>query len=264
MSAADRRDVERVAGELAAKMAAITAQMDLARSYVTAAFHELMTPLANARCGLELALEAAPDPARDRAAMAEALAEVVHLAQLAQDMMMLAARPLDPRLPATSCTVADVVSEAVRDSRGPSSDRIRLAVHVDDGEVLGHAGDLARLVRNLIDNAVEHAAPGSTIDVRASFADEVGDGGSWVEIAIENDGPGVPEGLRDAIFTPFVRGAGRPGHGRRGAGLGLALAREIARSHGGDVLRAPDAPRTRFVARLPAASAPRSRPERVE
>ena len=87
---------------------------------------------------------------------------------------------------------------------------------------------VARAVENLVGNAVRH---GTCARVSLSITDRA------VRIAVEDDGPGIPPGQRDEALAPFVRldGARNPNKGG-GIGLGLAIATDIARSHGG-VLR---------------------------
>jgi signal transduction histidine kinase len=76
--------------------------------------------------------------------------------------------------------------------------------------------------------------------------------GGWLEVAVEDDGPGVAASEAGAIFEPGVRGSSTSGSSAHdGAGLGLALARRLARSAGGDVEADPTSAGGRFVVRLP-------------
>ena len=86
---------------------------------------------------------------------------------------------------------------------------------------------LRRCLANLMDNARLHG--GGTIDVN------VVDGQRRVEIRIEDRGPGIPEADRERVFEPYVRLEPSRARHTGGAGLGLAIARAIARGHGGDV-----------------------------
>ena len=86
---------------------------------------------------------------------------------------------------------------------------------------------LRRMIRNLIDNARRHGS-----DTAPEIS--VGVSGPWSMIAIRDHGRGIPEHEREKIFEPFYRLAGSAESGR-GSGLGLALVRQIARHHGGDV-----------------------------
>ena len=120
------------------------------------------------------------------------------------------------------------------------------------GEVVGaDAAVVERIVAPLLDNARRYARSRVTVD--AARAD------GRVRIAVRDDGPGIDPAERDAVFEPGIRGARTNGHG--GAGLGLPLARRLARAAGGDVTVAPapaaaaaagDAPGATFVVDLPA------------
>jgi two-component system osmolarity sensor histidine kinase EnvZ len=86
---------------------------------------------------------------------------------------------------------------------------------------------LRRVLANLIDNGLKH---GSRVAVTLSRDDRL------VEIAVEDDGPGIPELRREEAFRPFHRLDEGRNLQRGGSGLGLAIARDIARAHGGDIL----------------------------
>jgi signal transduction histidine kinase len=104
---------------------------------------------------------------------------------------------------------------------------------------------IKRMVRNLLVNAHLHGQ-GSTI--RAEIRQDA----KTILIAVEDDGPGVPEAERERIFAPFYRAPGPRPPGDTGLGLGLALVRQIARYHGGDVSYVARHPSgSRFEVRLP-------------
>lgn len=84
-----------------------------------------------------------------------------------------------------------------------------------------------RLIGNLVGNACRHA---DRVEVTARH------GGGWLVIAVDDDGPGVPEAERDNIFRPFYRLDEARNQDEGGSGLGLAIARDIARGHGGDIV----------------------------
>ena len=104
----------------------------------------------------------------------------------------------------------------------------------------GDAKLLRRLVRNLLDNAQRHGRPPVRVELRRA--------GPQALLSVMDAGDGVPPSEREHIFLPFYR----LGRDRKGAGLGLALVRQIARLHGGDAVAAarPDA-RSCIVIRLP-------------
>jgi two-component system osmolarity sensor histidine kinase EnvZ len=87
---------------------------------------------------------------------------------------------------------------------------------------------MRRALSNLIDNARRHGRR-----IALSAARVARPGGSAVEIAVDDDGPGIPVAQREEAFRPFVRLSDAPGSG--GTGLGLAIARDIVRAHGGEI-----------------------------
>jgi two-component system OmpR family sensor kinase len=113
----------------------------------------------------------------------------------------------------------------------------------------GVRDELHRLVLNLLENAVRHTPPGTS--VRAST--EVRDGDAV--LVVQDAGPGIPSELRERVFDRFVRG-GRDGG--RGSGLGLAIVRSVAQSHGGTVTLGPseDGRGARFEIHIPATVEP--------
>lgn len=106
---------------------------------------------------------------------------------------------------------------------------------------------LARAVSNIVDNAVQH---GSAVRVRLRLGEA---GGAEVEVA--DDGPGIPALLREKVFEPFFKGDdARPAIAGRGFGLGLSIARDVVRGHGGRIELLDHAPRGLVVRiSLPAA-----------
>jgi two-component system osmolarity sensor histidine kinase EnvZ len=120
----------------------------------------------------------------------------------------------------------DELLTAVRQGLDPGGARIGLDV-APDLEVQGRPAALKRAISNLVDNALSHAAR-----VRVSARPSPAGG---VEIAVDDDGPGIaPEQYEDA-FAPFSRLDPTGAANAKGVGLGLAIARDVVRSHGGEV-----------------------------
>ncbi|MDB4995790.1 MAG: uncharacterized protein JWM74_3222 [Myxococcaceae bacterium] len=243
-----------LANDLDAMVAQLEKLMSAQRTFISHAAHELRSPLATLRGELQLALRRERTADEYRAAVEKALTDAEELGQLAEDLLTLARVQQAPRPTPTKPATVDVrtlVADAARMARGHA---VAHGVRIDgpsgdalESEVSGGRTDLARALRNLIDNAVTHSPEGGVVNVSARVSD-----GS-VEIVIEDEGPGVDEHDADRIFTPFWRGSSEEGHDL-GAGLGLAIAREIARQHGGDIVL--DRDRTRgaaFALRVPRA-----------
>lgn len=220
--------------------------------FVSHAAHELRSPLAALRGELELALRHPRDPAGYQTAIHEALDDTNRLIALAEDLLVLA-RTQMTGLHGEPATVGlrNVVQEAVRASLARTNAAVDAAVAVDvevaELPVVGRLADLARMVRNLLDNAIAHAPHGSRVRVVGTREERAG--GAYARLAVEDHGAGVPASIRDRIFEPFFRGDEEREHS--GAGLGLSIAREIARAHGGDLRLDASAGLTRFVALIP-------------
>jgi signal transduction histidine kinase len=154
-----------------------------------------------------------------------------------------------PRLPVA---LPALLKEAVDDTAGEvaaAGCRVELDVEAPLPAVSGDAAALVRAVRNLISNAAKHGGAGGWIGVRARAVK----GG--VEIRVADRGPGIPEGEREEIFRPFIRGAGARAAQTRGSGLGLSLVRDIVSAHGGSVQAREAAPKgAEFIINLPAAA----------
>ena len=113
--------------------------------------------------------------------------------------------------------------------------------------VRGDADKLARVFDNVLRNAVSYSAPGGEVEIQA--AERAG----WAEIAIRNQGLEIPEQELTNIFQKFYRLDQARSTRTGGAGLGLAIAREIVERHGGAIRAESDGRRTSFVIRLPLA-----------
>jgi len=140
--------------------------------------------------------------------------------------------------------------EAAAEEARLSEQGVRLVRLVQEGEQVSADPDqLHRILVNLLRNAREaiehHQGRTGQGEIRVSLMTE--DGASLIQVA--DNGPGVPERVRERLFQPFA-GSGRP----EGAGLGLAIARELAQAHGGDLMLAESGPEgSVFTLRLPGA-----------
>lgn len=252
--AMDSDETRALATDLDHMIARLDELVSSQRRFVSHAAHELRSPLATLRGELQLALRRDRDAAEYRAALGEMLGSVDALIVLAEDLLTLAKVEQGREAArASSATVAGVVEAALRMARGPAEAR-GVAITTSPGHELpvrvrGREADLARVLRNLIDNAVAHTPAGGAVLVEVAVAE----GG--VEVAVADQGPGVPAEDRPHIFTPFYRGSQSRGERQDGAGLGLAIARGIAESCGGRLtLDERHAAGARFVLLLPLAA----------
>ena len=196
------------------------------RRFVADASHELRTPLAVIKTELEGALRAGGHEPDVEAALTAALEECDQLAQLADDLLVLA-RAGDGRLPVAP-QVLDA-AELLGRVRERFADRARArgrAIRIEGTRGLHVEADALRLgqaLANLVDNALRHGAGDVVLRARAV--------GAAVELEVSDAGPGFPPELGERAFERFARGdAART---RDGAGLGLAIVRAIADAHGG-------------------------------
>jgi signal transduction histidine kinase len=241
-------EVARLAHTMNAMLDRLEGAAERQRQFVSDASHELKSPLTTIRSTVEVTSRHG-DGDDWRGARATVLSEVDRMDDMVTDLLHLARLDETGGSPSTRVDVDldDLVAAEVTRLRG-------LGVAVDDSgvgaaRVHGDRGALARLVRNLADNAGRHAR--STV----AFAVRSGPGGAVVQV--DDDGPGVPAADRERVFERFTRLDEGRTRGAGGAGLGLALVRAVAAAHGGTV-RVLDAPLggARFEVRLPAPPTP--------
>ena len=217
--------------------------------FVAHAAHELRSPLTALYGELQLALRRSRSADEYRTSIEEALDSARRLKALAEDLLALARVGSEREAPHTPVALDEVARHAVTwVAREAERRHVVLAVDADGSMVLGHAIDLERLFRNLLDNAVRHCPDGGHVWLEAKSE------GDMVHLSVADDGPGVPVEDRERVFDPFFRAATERQRDD-GSGLGLAIVREIARVHGGDVVveDGPGGRGARFRARLPAA-----------
>ncbi|MFI1963786.1 sensor histidine kinase [Streptomyces pathocidini] len=224
-------------------LAALEASVERQRRFVADASHELRSPIASLRTQLEVGV------AHPELLDAEgAVEDTVRLQQLAADLLLLARLDAGerPREGSRVALTALVREEVARRDGGRV--RVVLGDCAEGVEVAGSRGQLARVLGNLLDNAERHAAS----EVRVSL--RVADGRAVLSVA--DDGEGVPEAERERVFERFVRLDEARARDDGGAGLGLAIARDVARRHGGTlVLTAGPQGGALFELRLPIADA---------
>ena len=193
------------------------------RRFISDASHELRSPVSTIRQHAELAL-AHPDAASTEELATTVLAEDLRLQRLVDDLLLLAGT--DEVSPETRGPVDldDIVLEEAARLRLIARAEIDTS-RVSAGRVLGVAGQLSRLVANLLENANHHARGRVAVELRSD--------GSWVELEVDDDGPGIPAEDRERVLQRFVRLDEARARASGGAGLGLAIVAEIAWGHGG-------------------------------
>ncbi|HVJ27958.1 MAG TPA: ATP-binding protein [Vicinamibacterales bacterium] len=222
------------------------------RQFMADASHELRTPVATARTAASVALQQA---SRGESEYREALdiieQQTSRLSRIVDDMFTLArADAGNYPMRRTPMYLDEIVEEVARGARvlaGPRHVSVQAAA-VESAAFTGDEDLIRRLLVNLVDNAVRHSPPDTTVTMVLEA------NGAVYTIGVSDGGPGIPPHVQPHIFERFYRGdAARSREvAYDGAGLGLALARWIAREHGGDVVLADSsASGSTFVITLP-------------
>lgn len=214
---------------MAQQLQALTAAQ---RSLLHDVSHELRSPLARLQAAIGLArqspqkLEASLDRIESEAGRLDEL--VGQLLTLSRLEATVAGSPLER---AERIDLMDLVASVVSDAHFEAQAKGRAVAFTGEGDLVAEVrGELLhRAVENVVRNAVQHTAPGTTVEVTAAHALAAAE----LLVTVADRGPGVPEAELETIFEPFYRGAqGQPG---RGFGLGLAIARRAVEAHGGRV-----------------------------
>ncbi len=214
------------------------------RRFVADASHELRTPLTSVLANLELLAESLHGEEGDAAR--SALRSSQRMRRLVADLLLLARTDVGRVVAHEPCDLAQIVVEAAAEL-GPVSAEHDITLDVRAAPVEGARDELHRVTINLLENALRHTPAGTEIRVRTGMEEAPG----WVAglagpqspgaagaaqgvavLVVEDDGPGVPPELSGTLFERFVRGAGDRGGS---FGLGLAIVRAVAESHGGSV-----------------------------
>jgi two-component system heavy metal sensor histidine kinase CusS len=244
------RDLEmrRLAADVDEMIARLAGLVDAQQRFVANAAHELRSPLTTLYGELQQALRRERSPEEYKEAIEESLSSARHLVRLADDLLAVArvgaatvGESLELSLHEVIESAKAVVSALARDAE------VTLVDEGADVVLHGRPLELSRMVRNLLENAIKHSPRRGTVTIRIA---RDGDDGATIEVS--DQGPGVEDGDSERIFEPFWRSARDRADGG-GAGLGLSIAREIARAHGGEVQLVPAEANTgaTFRVRLP-------------
>lgn len=241
-------EIARLARTMNEMLERLEASRDRQRRFVSDAGHELRSPIASIRHELETLL-ANPEGADIVEVASGLLAEDLRMQALVENLLVLARS--DEGTLALNRRAVDVDDLVLAEASRLRSRRI---VTVDTsgvsaGQVLGDPTQLARVVRNVVDNAERHAT--------SKVALSVGQHGGRVTITVDDDGAGIPVADRGRVFERFTRLDDARARRSGGYGLGLAIVSEVVAAHGGTV-HVGDAPMggARVLVELPAAVAP--------
>ncbi len=232
--------------QLAASEAA-KAEADRARERLLASLsHDLRTPLTAIRMAVEAMQDGvAEDPARYLASIDR---DVTAISALVEDLFLLARLESGAvEFEASPVDLVELADEAV-EAVAPMAGRAEVQVRVDASDkvtVNGAPHELGRAIRNLLDNALRYSPTGSTVRVVLS------NGGTGATLRVIDEGPGFSPGFRPTAFDEFTKGDLARTRTEGGAGLGLAIVRNIVEAHEGQLWIDPE-PRGSVAFRLPA------------
>jgi two-component system, NtrC family, sensor histidine kinase GlrK len=243
-------EVTALAEDLERMRARLAEIESLKQGFLASISHELRTPLTKIREALSLLSDGVTGPLADRQARVVEIArtacerEIRMVSTLLDLSRLRAGTPLRMREAVSFDTVLcaaldDEAEDAV--SRGVTVD---MELHGEAPLAELDAELLERAIANLVRNAVGVSKSGDHVRVTRDILDRGPNDreGSWARVSVEDHGPGVPDDLRDTIFEAFVTRAVPRSPKTVGIGLGLALAREVARAHGGDLVLGENGP----------------------
>lgn len=231
------------------------------RAFVSDAAHELRSPLTNIRTELEVAQRLA-DRTDWTAVTANLLADTDRLSRLVDDLLLLAR--LDETPPARGTGPVELGALLTEVAARYPSPPVRVTLPAGPLWTIGTVEELRRVLANLVDNAVRHArgdvvlaaeATTSTAGVAVATGTTAGPGvGAYHLVTVTDDGPGVPVADRERVFGRFTRLDDGRARDDGGAGLGLAIVRELVRRAGGSITLtdAPEQQGLRVCLLLPA------------
>jgi two-component system OmpR family sensor kinase len=214
--------------QINALFARLESSLDAQRRFLADAAHELRSPLAALALQAQIA-ERAQTPQARAAAFEELKRGTERTRRLVQQLLDFARLEPGVRMePDAAVDMARLAREVVGDHAARAD-----ALGVDLGaeapalaHVLGNESELRSLIANLVDNALRYAPPGSSVTVSVlSLADSI-------ELAVVDEGPGIPASERERVFERFQR---LPGDATAGSGLGLSIAKAIAERHHGSI-----------------------------
>lgn len=222
-------------------------------SYIAAArfsadaSHQLKTPVAVLRAGLEAVRDTKTTDPAAREEIDRLLDQTRRLSGLIHDLLLLArADSHRLRIDSEPLNLADLAEAGLDDLQTLADESLDIRADIRNPLIVrADRAHAAIVVQNLIENAAKYTPHGGVVKLSATSE------GEMVRFSVSNTGPALPEADREGIFERFRRGS-LTGEQQSGHGLGLNIARELARAHGGDlVLERSDGEWTEFVFTLP-------------
>lgn len=233
-----RQELEAAVAQRTTELAAANARLrrgdDARRRFLADVSHELRTPLTVIRGEAEIALRGAEKEGPVyRQALSRIAEEAAHTARLVDDLLFVARSEAgEARVASQAVAIEEVVRRAAAAARTLAEARgvgVAERLAAQGAVVQGDPDRLRQLVLILLDNAVRYSDPDAEVTVTLAPAP----GG--VQLSVSDQGMGIPPEELDRVFERFYRGEGAADRHAGGSGLGLPMARAIARAHGGEV-----------------------------
>lgn len=222
---------------------------ELREQFIAVLGHDLRNPLAAISLGAEM-LDTTPLNEKASRMVKVIRAGATRMSALIDDVLDFARGRLGSGLTldrTVTGPLEPVLREVIAELQASFPDRIIETMIAADQPVTCDPGRISQLLSNLLGNALTYGAPGTPIQVTATTND------GQFELAVSNAGEAIPPAVLEHMFQPFARGAVRPN--QQGLGLGLFIASEIARVHGGTLTVESSDEVTRFSFRMPLTSA---------
>jgi two-component system OmpR family sensor kinase len=254
--------LNRMLGHVASALAARQASEQKVRQFVADASHELRTPLASIRGYAELTRRSPHELPKDvTRSLGRIESEATRMTSLVEDLLLLARLDEGRELDRDPVDLSLLLIDALSDAHAAGPDHTwSIDLPDEPVEVLGDAPRLHQVVMNLLANARVHTPEGTKV-VAALAVDAAA---REAVVTVSDDGPGIPEELRDTLFERFARGDSSRNRATGSTGLGLAIVHAVVEAHGGTVTVTSEPGSTVFTVRLPLAGEPGEQPPVAE
>jgi signal transduction histidine kinase len=235
-------EISRLGETMNSMLSRLQRSVEQQRNFVADASHELRSPLASLRSQLEVSTEERPDP-QWQATVDGMLIDHDRLERLIRDLLLLARLDTKDALVFEPFDIGYLVRQEME--RRPRPANLERVVHAANSIISGDSDAIARVVRNLVDNAERHANSKVTVSVEAIR-------NKTVTLTVENDGPSISPHDAERIFERFTRLDDARTSDSGGSGLGLAIVRDLVESHNGTIAVENTQSGVRFRITLPA------------
>lgn len=244
MSAHGPLEVRELAAEMDAMRCRLSELESLKQGFLASVSHEMRTPLTKIREALGLLADGVGGPLQERQSRIVQIAQIACEREIRTVTTLLDLSRLRAGVPVqrqSGTSIDEVCRSALRDEEIEAKEmdvEIEFNATGDTATALLDPILVERAIANIVRNAVSVSKKGQKVLVHRELLDVGPDGtsGVWARIRVVDEGPGIPPELRDTLFHAFVTQSVASSPKRVGIGLGLALAREIVRAHGGDIM----------------------------